>query len=80
MLVICKRLYKSRKKCGYFYYLLNRHKIFHLFGLCLQRLMENLCTTYPTLIAFMVKGVMVLKDMLSIFPQAGLIKFMVICL
>ena len=74
ILVICKRLYKSRKKCGYFYYLLNRHKIFHLFVLCLQRFMENPCTTHPKVIAFMVRDLMALNDIFSIFPLAVLIK------
>ena len=45
--MICKQhLYKYRKKCGYFIYLLSKHKIFLLSGQCLQRLMENLCTTH----------------------------------
>ena len=74
--MICKRLYESRKKCGYFYYLLDKHKIFHLFGLCLQIFMGNLCTTHPTVIAFMVRDVMVLNGIFSIFPLAGLMKFM----
>ena len=44
---ICKLLYKSRK-CGYFYYLLTKHKVFHLFGLFLQRFMKVLCISHPT--------------------------------
>ena len=54
--VICKCLYKSRKKFGYFHYLLNKHKIFHLFELCLQGFMENSCTAHPAVIVFMVRG------------------------
>ena len=72
ILVICKRLYKSRGKCGYFYYLPSKHKIFHLFGLCLQRFLKNVCTTHPTVIAFMVRDVIALKGIFSIFPLAGL--------
>ena len=77
--MICKRLYKSRKKCGYFYYMLNinRQEILDLFGLFLQRFMENLCTTHPTVIAFMVKHIIALKGIFSIFALAGLIKFIV---
>ena len=56
ILVICKRLYKSRKKCGYFYYLTNKYTIFHLFGLFLQRFMENLCTIHPRVISFHDQG------------------------
>ena len=78
ILVICKRLYKSRKKCGYFYYLTNKYTIFHLFGLFLQRFMENLCTIHPRVIAFMIRDVMALKDIFSIFSLAGLVKFMVL--
>ena len=70
----CKRLYKSRKKCEYIYYLLNKHKIFLLFGLCLQRLMENLCTAHPTAVAFMVRDIMALNGIFSILPVAGLFK------
>ena len=77
ILVICKSLYKSRKKCGYFYYLLDKRKIFHLFELCLQRFMENVCTTHPTVIAFIVRDVMALNGIFSIFPVAALIKLMV---
>ena len=44
ILVICKRLFKSRKKCDYFNYLINKHKMFHLFGLCLQRFVEKICS------------------------------------
>ena len=43
---ICKRLYKSRK-CGYFYYLLTKHKVSHLFGLFLQRIMKDLFISHP---------------------------------
>ena len=39
--------------------------------------MENLCTTHPTVIAFMVRDVMSLKSIFSIFLLAGLIDFMV---
>ena len=76
ILVICKRQYKSRKKSCYFYYLFNKHKIFHLFWLCLQRFMENLCTTHPAVIAFMVRDVMALNDIFSIFPLAERIKIL----
>ena len=76
MLVICKRLYKSRKKSGYFDCFPNKHKIFHLFGLCLQRFMENLCTT-SIVIAFMVRDIIVLKGIFSIFLLVGLVKLMV---
>ena len=78
ILVICKRLYKSRRKCGYFYYLPSKHKIFHLFGLRLQRFMKNLCATHPTVVAFMVRDVIALKGIFSIFPLAGLLKVMVL--
>ena len=77
ILVICKRLFKSRKKCDYFNYLLNKHKMFHLFGLCLQRFVEKIWTTHPPVIAFMVRGVMPLKCIFSIFPLAWLFEFMV---
>ena len=43
--MICKRLYKSGNKCGFFYYLFNKHKIFHLFGLCLQNSWKFMCNT-----------------------------------
>ena len=76
MLVICKLLYKSRKKSGYFDCFPNKHKIFHLFGLCLQRFMENLCTT-SIVIAFMVRDIIVLKGIFSIFLLVGLVKLMV---
>ena len=76
-LVICKRLCKSRKKSGYFYCFPNKHKIFHLFGLCLQTFMENLCTT-SIVIAFMVKDIIVLKGIFSIFLLVGLVKLMVL--
>ena len=76
-LTICKRLYKSRKKCSYFYCLPNKHKIFHLLGLCWQRFMESLCTT-ATVIAFTVRDVMALKGIFSIFLLAGLVKLMVL--
>ena len=58
ILVICKRLYKSRKKCAYFYYFPNKLKIFHLLGLCLQGFMENVCTIHPTVIVYMVRDFM----------------------
>ena len=38
---------------------------------------KNLFTTHPTEIAFMVRDVMTLKGIFSIFPLAGCIKFMV---
>ena len=76
ILVISKLLYISRKKCGYFYYLLNKHKTFHLFGLCLQRFMENVCTTHPVVIVFMVRDVMALHGLFSIFLLAELIKLL----
>ena len=75
--MICKRLCKYRRRCGYIYYLLNKHKVFHLLGLCLQRFMEHLCTTHPTVIAFMVRDIIALNSISSIFPLAGLIKLMV---
>ena len=53
---------------NYFYHLLNNHKIFYLFGLCLQRFMENLCTTYPTGKVFMVRDIKTLNGIFSIFP------------
>ena len=77
ILVICNCLYKSRKKCRYSYYLLNKHKIFHLFRLCLKRFMENLCATHPTVIAFMVWDFMALNGIFNIFPLEGHIKIMV---
>ena len=76
ILVICNRRYKFRKKCGYFYHLLNKHKIFHLLGLCLQRLIENLYATHPTVIALMVKDVMTLNAIFSIFSVARLINLL----
>ena len=76
-LTMCKRLYKSRKKCSYFYCLPNKHKIFHLFWLCLKRFMENLCTA-PTVIAFMVRDVMALIGIFSIFLLAGPVILMVL--
>ena len=76
-LTIRKRLYKSRKKCCYFYCLTNKHKIFHLFWLRLKRFMENLCTP-PTVIAFMVRDVMALIDIFSIFLLAGPVRLMVL--
>ena len=78
ILVICKRLYKSRERerFGYFYYSPNNHKILHLFGLCLWRFMENLFTTHPTVITFMSRDVKALKGIFSIFPTAALVKFM----
>ena len=57
--------------------MLKKHKIFHLFGLSLQKFMENLCTTQPAVIAFMVRDFMALTGIFSIFPLAGLIKLMV---
>ena len=36
--------------------------------------MENLCTAHPAAIAFMVRDIMALNSILSIFPLAGLIK------
>ena len=75
-LVICKRLCKSRKKSGYFY-CPNKHKIFHLFGLCLQTFMENLCTA-SIVIAFMIKDIIALKGIFSIFLLEGLVKLMVL--
>ena len=77
ILVICKRLYKSRKKFDYFYCLLTNHKIFHLFGLCLQRFIKNLCTTHPTAIAVKVGDIMALNNIFCIFPLAVLFKLMV---
>lgn len=74
--MICKRLHKARKKCSYFDHLHNKHKIFQLLGLCLQRFMDNLCTTYSTVTAFMVRKVMAINDISSIFALAGLIKLM----
>ena len=44
--------------CAYFNYLPNKLKIFHLFGLCLQRFKENLCTIHPTVIVYMVRDFM----------------------
>ena len=40
--------------------------------------MENLCTTHSTVIAFMVRDVMTIKGILSIFPLVGLVKFMLL--
>ena len=71
--MICKPLYRYWKKCGYFYYLNNKQKIFLYLRLCSQKFMENLCTTPPAVIAFMVRDVMAVK---SIFPLAGLNDFM----
>ena len=78
ILAICKPLYESRKKCSHFYYFLNKHKTFHLFGIRLQRFMENLCKKHPTVIAFMVRNVLALKDIFSIFLLAVLVKFMML--
>ena len=39
--------------------------------------MENLCTTHPMVIAFMVRDIMTLDGIFSIFPLTGLIKLMV---
>ena len=77
ILVIRKGLYISRNKCVYFYCLLNKHEMFHLFRLCLQRFMENICTTHPRETVFMARNVMALMGIFSIFPQAGLINFIV---
>ena len=75
ILVIWKPLCKSIKECcfywlDYFFHLLNKRKIFHLFRRCFQRFMENLCTTHSTVIAFM-------ASISSIFPLVGLTKLMV---
>ena len=65
--MICKRPYKCGKKCGYFHYLFQKHKIFHSFGLCLQRFMENFYATHLTVRAFMV-----IKKHFQDLPTAGL--------
>ena len=77
-------LHKSRKKCcfywfGYIYYLFIKHKILHLFRLrfCLQRFVVSLCTTYPTVVAFMVRKIISLNYNFSILSQVGLIKLTV---
>ena len=75
--MICKCLCKSRKKCSYFYYLPNICQT-QDFSLVWTVYIEDLCATYLTVIAFMVKDVMVLKGIFSIFPLAGLVKFMVL--
>ena len=77
ILVICKRLYKSRKKFDYFYCLFTNDKIFHLLGLCLQRFIKNLCTTHPTAIAVKVRDIMALNNIFCIFLLAGVFKLMV---
>ena len=81
ILVIFKRLYKSRKKCyfywlDYLYYLLNKQKNLHLFGLslCLWRSVENLCTTHLLGVAFMVSAIISLNDSFSNCPMTGLIE------
>ena len=40
--------------------------------------MENVCKKHPTVIAFIVRNVMALKDIFSIFLLAVLVKFMVL--
>ena len=72
--LICKRLYKSRKKCCYFYYMLNKHEVFDVFRLCVQRFMEKLCVTPPTVTAFMIRHIIALKGIFSILALAGFIK------
>ena len=49
------------------------HMIFNLPGLYLKRFMENLCIAHPVVIAFMVRYVMALNGILSIFPLGGII-------
>ena len=51
--------------------------MFDLFGQCLQRFMENLYTKRPAVIGFMVRDVVALNGIFSIFPLAGCIKLMV---
>ena len=51
--------------------------LFYLYFLCLSLFfMENLCTTHPTVIDFMVRDVMAFKGIFSIFSLEEL-KFMV---
>ena len=66
-----------QKNCYYFFCLPNKHKVFHLLGQSLQRFTGSSCTT-ATVIAFRVKDVMALKDIFSIFLQAGIVKLMVL--
>ena len=76
--MICKRLYKSRKKCSYFYYLLHKLEILHLLEVCLQRFMEK-CIMYTASDSDKFHGqvCMALKGIFSIFLLAELIKFIV---
>ena len=71
-----KILCKSKKACGYFYYLPNKHKIFHFFRISLQRFMENLRITHLTVIVFIVKDFMTLNGIFIIFQLAGFIQLM----
>ena len=69
--VVQKCLCKSRKKCcsyllGYLYYLLNKQKILHLFGLCIYSTSDS--------VVFKVRVIISLNDgFSSIFLLAGLV-------
>ena len=52
------------------------HILFRL-RFCLQRFVVSLCTTYPTVVAFMVRKIISLNYNFSILSQVGLIKLTV---
>ena len=78
ILVICKRLCKSRKKCyfnwlGYFYYLLKKQKVSCL-CLCLEWFVEIYVQNIQRDI---VRDVISLNSIFNIFPLAGFFKLLV---
>ena len=77
----CVNIYANPEKKVFFtdldiYYLLKKQKILRLFALFLflQRFMENLCTTHPTVVAFIVRNIISLNEIFSIFPLAEVIR------
>ena len=54
--------------------MLNKHEVFDVFRLCVQRFMEKLCVTPPTVTAFMIRYIIALKGIFSILALAGFIK------
>ena len=58
--LMCEFFYKSKVLFllhGYLCYFLNKQKISYLFGLSLQRLVNNLSTAQPTVIDFLVSDI-----------------------
>ena len=71
ILLICELRLQIRKEVlflqtQFFIHLVNKLKILHSFGLWLWRFVKNVCTIQPTVVAFIVKHI-VLSGILSIF-------------